>query len=77
MRATLEAIYENGSLHLLDRVDLRDKQHVLVTVQTKEDGPDASSSKPWMRFVGVLSKEDANEMLRAVEEACEGKLGLR
>ena len=41
MTATLEAIYENGSLHLASPLPLPEHTHVRVTVQSEESATDS------------------------------------
>jgi predicted DNA-binding antitoxin AbrB/MazE fold protein len=71
VRKTIEAVYENGSLHPIGTLDLQDKEHVMVTVESKEPVAPVVSDKPWMKWAGCLPDEDADEILRAIEDGCE------
>jgi len=58
MSLTVRAKYERGVLRLLENVDLRDGEEVIVIIRRK---PDID------RFIGILGKASAKE-LEAYEE---------
>jgi predicted DNA-binding antitoxin AbrB/MazE fold protein len=67
MRKTVEAIYENGLLRLLEPLEgLSEPCKVRVTIETVEP-----SVHPLANCVGILPDEDASEMRRIIEEEFE------
>lgn len=61
MSQSVEAIYRKGKLHLLKPLKgLKENETVQVTISSLE-------KHPLERFAGVLSAEEANEMLRLIE----------
>ena len=58
MSLTVKAIYEKGVLKLLEKVDLKDGEEVIVVVRRK---PNVD------KFIGILGKASAKE-LEAYEE---------
>ena len=67
MTARVEAIFENGVFRPLKPMKgIKDKSRVTVEVVS----PD-TAAHPLDGCIGVLSDEDANEMMRIVEEEFE------
>jgi predicted DNA-binding antitoxin AbrB/MazE fold protein len=50
MIATVEAIYENGLLKLPHPLPLKDNTHVLVRIQSKEEGSDTGEREAWLKL---------------------------
>jgi predicted DNA-binding antitoxin AbrB/MazE fold protein len=67
MTRTIEAIYENGVLRPIQPLEgIEEKSRLQVTLQV--------SSSPRPAFdpgIGVMPDEDAEAILRAVQEECE------
>jgi len=64
MDKTIEAVYKKGALHPLKPLKgLKENSRVRLTVE-----PTSPGSHPLERFAGILSAEEADEMLRVVEE---------
>ncbi len=67
MSETIEAIYKKGALRLLKPLKgLKENSRVRITVELPSVTP-----HPLERFAGILSTEEADEMLRLVEEEFE------
>lgn len=67
MTKTIHAIYEHGILRPLEPIEgIRENTEVEVTIAVKQ-----KELSPILRFAGVLSEEEANKMLRIVEEEFE------
>jgi len=67
MTKTIHAIYEHGILRPLEPIEgIRENSEVEVTIAVKQ-----KEVSPILRFAGILSEEEANKMLRIVEEAFE------
>lgn len=61
MGYNVEAIYRKGELHLLKPLKgLKENETVRVTISSLE-------KHPLERFAGILSAEEASEMLRLIE----------
>jgi len=64
---TIEAIYKKGALHpVKPLVGLEENARVCVTVEPSSKRPHALE-----RFAGILSAQEANDMLRLIEEEFE------
>lgn len=67
MLKTIHAIYEHGVLKPLEPIEgIEENTKVKVTVSTEKD-----VSPPLLRFAGVLSEEDANSMMKVVDDEFE------
>lgn len=67
MTKTINAIYEHGILRPLEPIEgIRENSEVEVTIAVKQ-----KEVSPILRFAGILSEEEANKMLRIVEEEFE------
>ena len=67
MTKTIHAIYEHGILRPLEPIEgIRENTEVEVSISVKE-----KVLSPILRFAGILSEEEANKMLRIVEEEFE------
>lgn len=67
MTRSLEAVYENGALWPLEPLEgIREHSRVRIQVEA-----DAAGTHPLAGVIGTLSDEDADEMLRAIEEEFE------
>ncbi len=67
MTKTIHALYEHGILRPLEPIEgLRENTEVEVTIAVKQ-----KELSPILRFAGILSEEEANKMLRIVEEEFE------
>lgn len=67
MTKTIHAIYEHGILRLLEPIEgIRENSEVEVTIAVKQ-----KEVSPILRFAGILSEEEANKMLRIVEDEFE------
>jgi predicted DNA-binding antitoxin AbrB/MazE fold protein len=65
---TLEAIYENGVLRLLEPLEgLAEHSKVKITIEAEESHP-----HPLLQFAGILNNEEAAELRRIIEEEFEG-----
>ena len=62
---TIQAIYENGVFRPESPVDLRDGERVQIEIANRIE------AKPWMKHFGCLAKQDAEEMMAAIEDAFE------
>jgi len=61
MNRSVQAVYRKGKLHLLKPIKgLKENATVRVTISSLEE-------HPLERFAGVLSAEEADEMLRLIE----------
>ena len=59
------AIYQAGRIEFLEPVEPpADGSQIVVRYETK-------SRRNWLRHFGVLSDQDAAEMIAAIEEGCE------
>lgn len=67
MTKTVNAIYEHGVFRPLEPIEgIMENTEVEVTVSVKREG-----SHPILRFAGILSEEDANMMMKMVEDEFE------
>ncbi len=67
MTKTIHAIYEHGILRPLEPIEgIRENSEVELTIAVKQ-----KEVSPVRRFAGILSEEEANRMLRIVEEEFE------
>lgn len=67
MTKTIHAIYEHGILRPLEPIEgIGENTEVEVSVSVKK-----YAVSPILRFAGILSEEEANSMLRVVEEEFE------
>lgn len=67
MPKTIEAIYENGVLRLLNPIKgLKQRQKVAITLEEP-----LKKKHPLAGLCGILPDEDAAEMLKIVEEEFE------
>jgi predicted DNA-binding antitoxin AbrB/MazE fold protein len=67
MSETIEAVYKHGALHPLKPLKgLKENARVRVTVEPSSTAPHSLE-----RFAGSLSAEEAEEMLRLVDEEFE------
>ena len=67
MTKTINAIYEHGILRPLEPIEgIGENTEVEVSISIKKD-----AFSPIIRFAGILSEEEANKMLRIVEEEFE------
>lgn len=67
MTKTIHAIYEHGILRPLEPIEgIGENTEVEVTIAVKQ-----KELSPILRFAGILSEEEANKMLRIVEEEFE------
>jgi predicted DNA-binding antitoxin AbrB/MazE fold protein len=67
MTKTIHAIYKNGLLNPLDPIEgIKENTEVEITISLLK-----GVSHPIMRFAGMLSEEDADKMMRTVEEEFE------
>lgn len=67
MTKTIHAIYEHGILRPLELIEgIGENTEVEVTIAVKQ-----KELSPILRFAGILSEEEANTMLRIVEEEFE------
>ncbi len=63
----IHAIYERGVLKPLEPIEgIEENTEVEVTVSTEKD-----ASSPILRFAGVLSEEEANKMIKVVDDEFE------
>lgn len=68
MTETIEAVYKKGALHPLKPLKgVKADARVRLTVEPIS----TATAHPLERFAGILSAEEANEMLRLVEEEFE------
>jgi predicted DNA-binding antitoxin AbrB/MazE fold protein len=66
MQKTINAIYENGALRRLEPLTwLAEHAQVKVTIATE------ASPRPWADCVGILPDEDAQEMLKIIDDEFE------
>jgi predicted DNA-binding antitoxin AbrB/MazE fold protein len=64
---TLEAIYENGALRLLTQPEgLAEHSKVKITIEAEE-----AQSPSLLQFAGILTNEEAADLLRVIEEEFE------
>lgn len=64
MTKIIHAIYEHGILRSLEPIEgIGENTEVEVTIAVKQ-----KELSPILRFAGILSEEEANKMLRIVEE---------
>ena len=67
MTKTIHAIYEHGVLRPLKPIEgLTENTEVEVTVSVKKE-----TAHPLLKFAGILSEEEANKMLKIIEEEFE------
>jgi len=67
MTKTIHAIYEHGILRPLEPIEgIGENTEVEVTIDVKQ-----KELSPIQRFAGILGEEEANKMLRIVEEEFE------
>ncbi|MCL4295159.1 MAG: antitoxin family protein [Anaerolineae bacterium] len=64
---TLEAIYENGALRLLTQPEgLAEHSKVKITIEAEE-----AQSPSLLQFAGILTDEEAADLIRVIEEEFE------
>ncbi len=67
MTKTIQAIYKYGILRPLEPIEgIREDTEVEITIAFKQ-----KELSPTLRFAGILSEEEANRMLKVVEEEFE------
>lgn len=67
MTKTIQAVFEHGILRPLEPIEgIRENTEVEITIAFKQ-----KELSPVLRFAGILSEEEANGMLKAVEEEFE------
>ncbi len=67
MTKTIHAIYEHGVLRPLNTIEgLEDNTEVEVTISTKKSG-----THPILKFAGILSNKEADEMMKVIEDEFE------
>jgi predicted DNA-binding antitoxin AbrB/MazE fold protein len=67
MTKTIHAVYEHGVFRPLEPVeDIIENAEVEVTVSVKKETP-----HPILKFAGILSKDDADMMMKMVEDEFE------
>ncbi|MBI5749138.1 MAG: antitoxin family protein [Nitrospinae bacterium] len=67
MTKTIHAIYEGGVFKPLEPIDgIMDNTEVEVTVSVEKE-----VSHPFLKFAGILSEEEANRMMKIVEDEFE------
>lgn len=67
MTKTIHAIYEHGVLRPLEPIEgVVENSKVEVTVSTEKE-----ISSPLLRFTGILSEDEADKMMKAVEDEFE------
>ncbi len=67
MTKTIHAIYEHGILRPLEPIEgIGENTEVEVTIAVKQ-----KELSPILRFAGILSEDEANTMLKIVEEEFE------
>jgi len=64
MLKKIQAIYENGTLRLLDQLNLRDQQRVMITVSDESVDPIGS----WLDHDFLTSIKGAQEGMPSFEE---------
>ena len=66
-----EAIYEHGTLRLLQPADLREQQHVLVTIRDVATA-DEDDPRPWRgsRVLLIMASNDPARGLRGRAPRC-------
>ncbi len=70
MTKTIHAIYEHGVFRPLEPIeDIMENAEVEVTVAVKRESP-----HPILRFAGILSEEEANRMMKMVEDEFERRI---
>ena len=70
---SVKAIYENGTVTLLEPTSLKDKQQVTVLIPEEDEEPDS----PVLRFGGMLSDLDADELAAFDRAMSQGLRGSR
>lgn len=67
MTKTIHAIYEHGVLRPLNQIEgLEENTEVELTISTEK-----SESHPVLRFAGILSNREADEMMKMIEDEFE------
>lgn len=67
MVKTIHAIYEHGILRPLEPIeDMMENSKVEITVSSERE-----VLHPLLRFAGILNEDEANEMMKVVEEEFE------
>ncbi|GAN32665.1 MAG: DUF104 domain-containing protein [Candidatus Brocadia sp. AMX2] len=67
MTKTIQAVFEHGVLRPLEPIEgIRENTEVEITIAFKQ-----KEVSPILRFAGILSEEEANRMLKVVEEEFE------
>ncbi|MBI3660123.1 antitoxin family protein [Candidatus Acetothermia bacterium] len=67
MNKVIDAVYKKGALHPVKPLKgLKENTRVRVTVESASE-----TSHPLERFAGILSAEEADQMLKIVEEEFE------
>ena len=65
MTKTVRAVYRDGTLRLLEPVDLLEDQEVQITLTTSEE--ESRRHSQLRDFFGSISHEDAREMMEAID----------
>lgn len=67
MVKTIHAIYKRGVLKPLEPIEgIGENTKVEVTISTEKD-----VSLPFLKFAGILSEEEANKMMKVVDDEFE------
>ena len=69
MLKTVEGVYRNGKVELAEELPGIAEARVIVTFLPGK--PAADAVNPWLAVSGSISDEDAEQMLKAIEEGCE------
>lgn len=62
----IDAIYENGVLHPVEKLDLRGKQRISISISLLGEETKSNFDR-MMEFFGTISDEDAKMMTEAIE----------
>jgi len=63
---------EARKIHLIEKVLKVENEHILIELETVFNRDIDISNKPGIDdFVGIISKEEAAEMLQAIAQTCE------
>ncbi|MBI3815853.1 MAG: antitoxin family protein [Nitrospinae bacterium] len=67
MTKTIHAIYEHGVLRPLNHIEgLEENTELELTISTEK-----RESHPILRFAGIISNEEADEMMKVIEDEFE------
>ena len=66
MTQTFEAIYENGVLRPLTPLTIDEHTKLRVSIE------DGSQPHPLLKYCGTISKEDADEIQKIIQDEFEG-----